>query len=102
MIPELGIVPPQSGHMGMKINDKNHMRKKSHGDIRLGNNSFNRQFLNPARTQFDKKSQLRTMNNIKPATAHEAGFNEYNSPNFMPNIQEKAKGNNTVYKVNFH
>ena len=99
MIPELGIVPPQSGHIGLKYNNKAHNRKKSYGDIRNSNRSFNkRHLLNPTVAQFDKNiSQLKTIQNMKPSTAKEAAFLEYNSPNFMPNIQKKM--NNTVYKV---
>ena len=98
MIPDLGVVPPQSGHIDLNYNNKSHNRKKSQGDIRQSNRSFNRHLLNSKGGQYDKSvHHLSTIQNIKPSTAKESAFIESNSPNFMPNIQKKM--NSTVYKV---
>jgi len=95
MIPELGIVPPVSEAV---YNSSNHLRKKSYNGADLSNGSLNREIMNPTVARFDKNlNGLKTLSNAKPATANEASFNEYNSPNFMPNINQKVSS--TMYKV---
>lgn len=108
MIPELGIVPPQSGLFGLNTSS-NHNRKKSHGDLRHMNNSFNRQSLNPTVAKFSNPSNFaQKVNNtpsdgsnlnsaknyFKPSTA-----NEYHTPNFIGDKQIVGAANKTVYKV---
>lgn len=94
MIPDLGIVPPQSGVVNKT---GKHLRKKSYNGFEGSNTSLNRELMNPTVARFEKN--LKTINHVKPATANEASFNEYSYPNFMPNINQKVSS--TMYKVSF-
>ena len=124
LIPDLGVVPPQSGHIGLKRfeNDMMHTRKKSFGELRKGQNPLYKFQLNQPNPTVAKYTSNETLglrqNNtpsdanknkmsklphhyFKPNTAANRTLNEYQTPNFMANNIVKTV-NKTVYKVRLH
>lgn len=120
MIPDLGVVPPQSGHLDLKKYelDATHKRKKSYGDLRNGSASYYKHHLQPMNPTVGKVAHkdafnyqsnntpseasnnlpIKSQNNYKPGTAAIRLGGEYQAPNFVPSNLVNTV-NKTVYKV---
>jgi hypothetical protein len=117
MIPDLGIVPPQSGHLGLKKFEKeiNHNRKRSQGDLKANLHKLQKQQqlyqINPGQSKYSANDPMLRQNNtpsqtqfqkftgnyFKPNTAVNR-TDEFQSPSFIPaNIVQTV--NKTSYKV---
>lgn len=112
LIPDLGVVPPQSGHLGPKQFEKEHLRNKSYGELRKAHNQMYNQQLNPIVAKYSAKDNI----NLRPNNTPNGNPTKHQNPYFKPNTANQPTGeyqtpsfltnnilntvNKTVYKVN--
>jgi len=122
MIPDLGVVPPQSGQINKKIKDDNsmysHYRKHSLGDSKFSADSYKNRGLLPIKQSLSKLAngdKLMEKPHNTPSSSNKLYLSNYSKPSIKPNTATKAVNdyqtpsfltsnivntvNKTVYKV---